>query len=137
MLDEVRDRDQRVKKLQKQQKQNGNAPKPRTAAQPDIVGTDAPISVSSSLVNSPATEPVTESEPETIKPKKSVPYVRVYDYEDLKRKAGLLWHSARSKSSFPRNVNLMRQLSNKSNACNVIVDLSFEEVSRYLSPLLH
>ncbi|MES1025149.1 MULTISPECIES: Mu transposase C-terminal domain-containing protein [Cyanophyceae] len=90
MLDEVRDRDQRVKKLQKQQKQNGNAPKPRTAAQPDIVGTDAPISVSSSLVNSPATEPVTESEPETIKPKKSVPYVRVYDYEDLKRKAGLL-----------------------------------------------
>ena len=33
-------------------------------------------------------EPITEAEAEVVKPKKPVPYVRVYDYEELKREAG-------------------------------------------------
>jgi len=88
MLDEVRDRDQHVKKLQKQQKQNRNASKPLTAAQPDSVGTGAPSGPLAPLVNSPETASIVQ--PEMIKPKQPVPYVRVYDYEELKRKGGLL-----------------------------------------------
>ncbi len=87
MLEEVRDRGQRIKKLQKQQKQqkqNENTP-----AKPDVAKRDARIDAPDPLINSPATEPAA-SEPEPIKPKKPVPYVRVYDYEDLKREAGLL-----------------------------------------------
>jgi putative transposase len=87
MLEEVRDRGQRIKKLQKQQKQqkqNENTP-----AKPDVGERDARINAPAPRINSPATEPAA-SEPEPIRPKKPVPYVRVYDYEDLKREAGLL-----------------------------------------------
>lgn len=89
MLDEVRDRDQRIKKLQKHPKQNGNALKPFSAAQPDIALNDALV-VSPPLSDVPANDPTAQPEPESHKPKKPVPYVRVYDYEDLKREAGLL-----------------------------------------------
>jgi putative transposase len=83
MLEEVRDRETRIKKLQKQQKQSGNAP-----ANPDV----AVIDVLVVPVNATVTGPVAQSEPEVEieKPKKPVPYVRVVDYEEMKRGAGLL-----------------------------------------------
>lgn len=37
---------------------------------------------------STSVKPITEAEAEVVKPKKPVPYVRVYDYEELKREAG-------------------------------------------------
>ena len=85
MLEEVRDRDERIKKLQKQQKQKQGA-----IANPNTASLDAPASPFPLLTNPPATEPVAPLEPETTKPKKPVPFVRVYDYEELKREAGLL-----------------------------------------------
>jgi putative transposase len=84
MLEEVRDRGQRIKKLQKQQKQNENTP-----AKPDVGDRNARLNAPAPLINSPATEPAA-SESEPIKPKKPVPYVRVLDYEQMKREAGLL-----------------------------------------------
>jgi putative transposase len=83
MLEEVRDRETRIKKLQKQQKQQENVP-----ANPDV----AVIDVLAVPVNATVTEPVVEPEPEVEveKPKKPVPYVRVVDYEAMKRGAGLL-----------------------------------------------
>lgn len=95
MLEEVRDRasalaserETRIKKLQKQQKQQGNV-----LAKSDVAVIDAAIDVLAAQVNPTATEPVAQSEPEVEveKPKKPVPYVRVVDYEELKRGAGLL-----------------------------------------------
>lgn len=38
----------------------------------------------------PVAEIEDENEVDEMKPKKPVPYVRVYDYEQLKREAGLL-----------------------------------------------
>lgn len=82
-LAEVRDRETRIKQLQKQQKQNGNDP-----ATPNV----AVIDVLAVQVNATVTEPVVQPEPEVEveKPKKPVPYVRVVDYEEMKRGAGLL-----------------------------------------------
>ncbi|HEY9908586.1 MAG TPA: Mu transposase C-terminal domain-containing protein [Thermosynechococcaceae cyanobacterium] len=87
MLEEVRDRETRIKKLQKQQKQQGNIP-----AKSDVAVIDAAIDVLAAQVNPTVTEPVTQPEPEVEaeKPKKPVPYVRVLDYEQMKREAGLL-----------------------------------------------
>ena len=86
-LAEVRDRETRIKKLQKQQKQSGNA-----SANPDVAVINAAIDVLAVQVNTTVTEPVVQSEPEVEveKPKKPVPYVRVVDYEEMKRGAGLL-----------------------------------------------
>lgn len=85
MLEEVRARDRLVKQLHQQQKPNSKA-----LAQPDVAPQYTPIGPSLPLANSPATEPVVPSESDPVKPKKPVPYVPVYDYEELKRKAGLL-----------------------------------------------
>jgi putative transposase len=81
MLEEVRDRGQRVKQAQRQQRQKLDAvlvppilpPVPTTPA--DVV---------------PPVLPTTELAVEVEKPKKPVPYVRVMDYEEMKRGAGLL-----------------------------------------------
>jgi putative transposase len=87
MLEEVRDRETRIKKLQKQQKQSRNA-----SANPDVAVINAAIDVLAIQVNTTVTEPVVQPEPEVEveKPKKPVPYVRVVDYEEMKRGAGLL-----------------------------------------------
>ncbi|WP_225913744.1 Mu transposase C-terminal domain-containing protein [Leptolyngbya ohadii] len=83
MLEEVRDRETRIRKLQKQQKQQENV-----SVTPDV----AVIDVLAVQVNATVTEPIVQPEPEVEveKPKKPVPYVRVVDYEELKRGAGLL-----------------------------------------------
>lgn len=79
-LAEVRDRDRRVKQVQRQQRQK-----------PDVTPVSPPT-----LPPSPkpdvATPTVSVPEPavEEVKPKKPVPYVWVLDYEQMKREAGLL-----------------------------------------------
>lgn len=82
MLEEVRDRDRRVKQVQRQQRQKPDAvlvspptlpPAPRTPAN-----------------TVPPVPPITKATVEEEKPKKPVPYVRVMDYEQMKREAGLL-----------------------------------------------
>ena len=87
MLEEVRDRETRIKKLQKRQKQSGKAP-----ATPDVGVINAAIDVLAVPVNATVSEPSAQSEPEVEveKPKQPVPYVRVVDYEEMKRGAGLL-----------------------------------------------
>jgi putative transposase len=90
MLEEVRDRAQRVKKLQKQKKQNVDAFKPSTASDTNRTKHKTQFSESEIPVVSLPIEPLAEAEIETTKLKKPVPYVPVYDYEELKRKAGLL-----------------------------------------------
>jgi putative transposase len=92
MLEEVRDRDITVKKLQQQKKKDQKV--------------EAIVSSLISNINlskleegnrelkipfiSPPIEPTIALENEVVKPKKPVPYVRVYDYEELKREGGLL-----------------------------------------------
>lgn len=91
MLQEVRDRDNTVKKLQRQKKKQQNADVLKTSIAPDTGMTnqeerDRELEIQ--LVST-SVEPITEAEAEVVKPKKPVPYVRVYDYEELKREAGL------------------------------------------------
>ncbi|HEY9660111.1 MAG TPA: Mu transposase C-terminal domain-containing protein [Allocoleopsis sp.] len=80
MLEEVRDRDRRVKQVQRQQRQKLDAVPvgPPTFARTTPADAVPPVP--------PTTEPAVEEE----KPKKPVPYVRVLDYEQMKREAGLL-----------------------------------------------
>jgi len=89
MLAEVRDRDVTIKQLQRQKQKKRNAIPSLTNTNTNIVKSAAD---SSQLVIPPvlSVEPVAEAEIETTKPKKPVPYVRVYDYEQLKREAGFL-----------------------------------------------
>lgn len=81
-LAEVRDRDRRVKQVQRQQRQKPNA----VAVNPPTL----PLAPTISANATPPVPPITEPEVEIEKPKKPVPYVRVVDYEELKRGAGLL-----------------------------------------------
>lgn len=90
MLEEVRDRDERVKKLQKQKKQNVGVIKPAIGSGTNRTKHETQFSESEIPVVSPAIDPSAEAEIEMTRPKKPVPYVRVYDYEELKREAGLL-----------------------------------------------
>lgn len=90
MLEEVCDRDERVKILQKQKKQNVDAIKPSIASNTNRTKHETQFSASEIPVVSPAIDPLAEAEIEITRPKKPVPYVRVYDYEELKREAGLL-----------------------------------------------
>lgn len=90
MLEEVCDRDERVKILQKQKKQNVDAIKPSIASDTNRTKHETQFSASEIPVVSPAIDPLAEAEIEITRPKKPVPYVRVYDYEELKREAGLL-----------------------------------------------
>lgn len=90
MLQEVQERDNTVKKLQRQKKKQQKADVLKTLMAPDTGITNQeecdreleiqPVSTSG--------EPITEVEAEVVKPKKPVPYVRVYDYEELKREVG-------------------------------------------------
>lgn len=91
MLEEVRDRDQRVKKLQRQKRQKREAEvmKPSTACDLDMTPSETPAQGTGTPIVSPSVEPIIEAEIEAEQPKKPVPYVRVYDYEELKRKGGL------------------------------------------------
>lgn len=86
MLEEVRDRDDTVKKLQRKKKILGNSGviKSSTVCESNILEPEAQGQVITDV------EPITEVEIEASKPKKPVPYVRVYDYEECKWKADLL-----------------------------------------------
>ncbi len=82
LLEEVRDREKTVKKLRRQQ-------------QKASVLEVTPPATAAVLVLSPSTQatPIEdrpEAEPEINNPRKPVPYVRVYDLEQLQREAGLL-----------------------------------------------
>lgn len=95
MLEEVRDRDRTIKALQRQKKRKQNANAIEKSTSDDIVIKNQDIQSNQSEIQSftTATEPLTETEvaleTEVEKPKKPVPYVRVYDYEQLKLEAGL------------------------------------------------
>lgn len=72
MLSEVRDRDERIKQLRKQKQ-----PEPEIS-QPEP-----------ERLTEPQTQSEVPVEPEIEPQKQPVPYVKVYDYEELKRRAGL------------------------------------------------
>lgn len=79
MLEEVGDRDRRVKQVQRRKRQQSEA----------LLSNSQPLSLPAAPADVvPPVLPTTEAEEE--KPKKAVPYVRVMDYEEMKRKAGLL-----------------------------------------------
>ena len=88
MLEEVRDRDDMVKKLQRQKKRKQNAKviAPSTISDTGIFNSKECAGESKKqFVSSPA-EPIIEVEIEVAKPKKPLPYVRVYeDFEQLRR----------------------------------------------------
>jgi putative transposase len=99
MLEEVRERDETIKELlsQKKRKQKACAIKKSTSnkikvtrqeEQSRLSETPSEIPVFATTVE-PSTEVVLEAVIETEKPKRPVPYVRVYDYEELRREAGL------------------------------------------------
>jgi|GEM_PF-416138 len=87
MLEEIRVRDNTIAKLQRQKKkkQNADAIKPTTISETDMPNLEECVRESKIPFVSPPVEPIIE----TAQPKKPVPYVRVYDYEDLKREGGL------------------------------------------------
>jgi putative transposase len=91
MLAEVRDRDDTIKQLQRQKQKKRNANAIPSLTDSNMV-TAKQAADSSQLVMPPvlSVEPVAEAEIEIVKPKKPVPYVRVHDYEQLKREAGFL-----------------------------------------------
>ena len=81
-LAEVRDRDRRVKQAQRQQRQKSElVPIPPPAFPP---ASTTPVDTAPIAPSTPPPEIEVE------KPKKPVPYVRVLDYEQMKREAGLL-----------------------------------------------
>ena len=88
MLEEVRDRDDTVKKLQRKKKILGNSGviKSSTVCESNILEPQ----VQGQVITDVESESITEVEIEASKPKKPVPYVRVYDYEECKWKADLL-----------------------------------------------
>lgn len=78
---EVRERDRRVKQVQRQQRQKLDA---------DLISSSTlPAPTPQQEASTPA-PPTTEPTVEAVQPKKPVPYVRVLDYEQMKREAGLL-----------------------------------------------
>jgi putative transposase len=82
MLEEVRDRDRRVKQVQRQQRQK-----------PDAVPVSLPTlppAPTTQVHTVPPVPPTTEPAMAEEKPRRPVPYVRVLDYEQMKRAAGLL-----------------------------------------------
>ncbi|MEA5504405.1 Mu transposase C-terminal domain-containing protein [Halotia wernerae UHCC 0503] len=91
MLDEVRDRDNTVKKLQRQRnKHNAGVIKPSTVSDAGLTKQACQSNQSEIPFVTTPVEAFGETDIETVKPKKPVPYVRVHDYEQLKRQAGLL-----------------------------------------------
>lgn len=81
-LAEVRDRDRRVKQVQRQQRQKSDV-----VPVSSLPLLPAPTTPADAAPTAPLT---TEPEVEVERPKKPVPYVRVLDYEQMKREAGLL-----------------------------------------------
>lgn len=96
MLEEVRDRDIALKSLrrQKKKKQNDNTITKRTFSDTKVTNQKTqsiePEIQTTETTTEPFSERLSEAEVEEVKPKRPVPYVRVYDYEELKREAGLL-----------------------------------------------
>lgn len=95
MLDEVRDRDAVIERLQRQKKQTqrtntGVKSASKKLAIPAKIQSNSLETQFASIPAEPVAEVAIEAEAEIKKPKKPVPYVRVYDYEQLKREAGLL-----------------------------------------------
>lgn len=91
MLLEVRDREQKIKTLQQTQKKRQKAEAkqlPITFVPPET--SPEPAGAAAIAKDPTMVEPIIEPNLESEKPKKPVPFVRVYDYEELKRKAGLL-----------------------------------------------
>ena len=83
MLAEVRDRDEAIKGLQRQKQKRETE-----SARAQSTGGELTESESKTATSEP--DAMSEGEVEAEEPKQSVPYVRVYDYEQLKREAGLL-----------------------------------------------
>lgn len=83
MLAEVRDRDEAIKGLQRQKQKRRTEP-------PRAQSTDGELTGSEPKTATSEVTAMSEGEVEAEKPKQSAPYVRVYDYEQLKREAGLL-----------------------------------------------
>ena len=94
MLEEVRDRDSAVKKMQKTQRKKKilakkSVIKPSMVYESNMVKPETQV-ISQEIQAITDVEPVIEVEAEIKNGKKPVPYVRVHDYEEMKRKAGLL-----------------------------------------------
>ena len=92
VLEEVRERNITVKKLQQQKKKDQKV----EAIASSLISNINPSKLEEgdrelkTPFISPPIEPTIALENEVVKPKKPVPYVRVYDYEELKREGGLL-----------------------------------------------
>jgi len=86
MLEEVRDRDRRVKQVQRQQRQKPDAVPKAVAMSPPSLPPALTTPADESVPGVPETEPEVGVERE----KKPVPYVRVLDYEEMKWKGRLL-----------------------------------------------
>jgi putative transposase len=93
MLQEVQERDDMVKKLRRQKKKQHSADVLKTSMAPDtgITNQKECDKESEIQVEEIPVEAITEVEIEKAKPKKPVPYVRVYeDFDQLRREANLL-----------------------------------------------
>ena len=98
LLNEVRDRDREIDQVQRQHKQRKSAiAKSSVIAQPQAeievekpAGESEPLMIAQPDAIAPLIEPANLPNPEAVKPKKPVPYVRVYEnYEQLRREANL------------------------------------------------
>jgi putative transposase len=97
MLEEVRSRDKTIKELlsRKKKKQKASSQRKSTSNQLSLKSQKEQSSQLERQLPQKTVEPesvteiVLEAIIETENPKKPVPYVRVYDYEELKREAGL------------------------------------------------
>ncbi len=92
MLEEVRARDDKIRKLQGQKRKNLNDDglEPARDWKTSMKSQKTDLSESEiELITTPVSQSA-ETKEEKVVPKKPVPYVRVYDYEQMKREAGLL-----------------------------------------------
>jgi putative transposase len=95
LLNEVRDRDQAIKQSQRQKKRQTLDPIETTMPETIAVSSNEQQSSDCQQLDlipskEPESEPLMEIQPPMEQPKKTVPYVRVLDYEQMKREAGLL-----------------------------------------------
>jgi putative transposase len=92
LLREVRDRDMTIKQVQRQKKRKQNLKETveETVLSTDLTQPETQSCKSERQRTSIHSDLKVETITETEKPKKPVPYVRVDDYEELKRKGGLL-----------------------------------------------
>lgn len=90
LLEEVRSRQQQVKKLKRPKKPKMTPIPAVTVEKSDLITAKETSSAAYGESASTIVEPATSSEVEELKQKLPVPFVRVYDYEQMKREAGLL-----------------------------------------------